>query len=87
MGATAAASPRGGPVGDGRAFPLRPSLARRHEIDLTAAALRAHKPRVPLDDARLGAVAAGELGRIRLHSVLAPPAPHDEADASRAGAA
>jgi len=58
-------------------FRLRPPLAGRHEIDLTAAALRAHKPGVPLEDARLGAVAAGELGWIRLDLVVAAPAPDD----------
>ena len=64
-----------------------PPLARSHEIDLTAATSRAHKPRVPLEDARLATVASGELGRVRLHSVLAPPAPYDEADAGRGRAA
>jgi hypothetical protein len=66
---------------------LLPPLARRHEIDLPPAAPRAHKPSVPLEDARLGAVAAGELGWIRLDPVLAAPAPYDEADAGRGGAA
>jgi hypothetical protein len=36
-----------------------PPLAGRHEIDLTAAAARAHKPLAPLEHGGLGAVAGG----------------------------
>jgi hypothetical protein len=42
---------------------------------------------VPLEDARLGTVASGELGRVRLDAAPATPAQHDEADAGRGGAA
>jgi len=64
-------------------FCYNPYLYRRSVplttyIDLTTAALRAHKPRVPLEDARLGTVAAGELSGVRLYSVLAAPAPYDQ---------
>jgi hypothetical protein len=64
-----------------------PPLACRPHVYLARAAARAHKPTAPLEHARLGAVAGGHLGRIGLDPVAALAAPHDEANASRGGAA
>jgi hypothetical protein len=63
-------------------FCYNPYLYRRSVplttyIDLTTAALRAHKPRVPPEHSGLGAVAGGHFGGIRLDLVLATLASHD----------
>jgi hypothetical protein len=62
-------------------------LAGHNHVDLSAAALRTHKPRTPFEDGHLRAVSPGLLSRIGLDLTPTCPTPDDQPHVGRGGVA
>src|SRR4051794_11673109 len=58
--------------------PALPSRAADHEIDVPAAAARAHEPLLPVEKRQVGTVASDLFGQVGLDLMGARLAPHDQ---------